>query len=110
MSSTECGSASLTTKGLDVLGLAMLAIPDERVDVSISDPEVQTLLIGTGKILGVYAFGSSALAFDLTPGTDWRRRRFLHRRVGATEAAVGAVKWGAWLEKAVYQSSSSVCL
>jgi hypothetical protein len=32
--------ASLTAKGLDALGLAMLAIPNQRVDVSIGDAEV----------------------------------------------------------------------
>jgi hypothetical protein len=36
-SSTEGGAASLTAKRLDPLGLAMLAIADESMNVSISD-------------------------------------------------------------------------
>ena len=62
----------LTAKGLDALGTAMLAISDEGMDVRISDPEVQTLLVGTSETLGVYAFGGSTPAFDLAPGTHWR--------------------------------------
>ena len=42
-SSTEGGAAGLTAKRLDPLSLAMLAIPHQRVDVSISDPEVRAL-------------------------------------------------------------------
>ena len=50
-SSAECGAALLTAKGLDALGLAMLAIANQRVDARVSVPEVLALLIGTGKNL-----------------------------------------------------------
>jgi hypothetical protein len=106
---TERGVAGLTTKRLDPLGLAMLAIADERMDVSVCDAEVRALLIGTGETLGVYAFGGSPAAFHLTPGTYWRRRRFHHGRVGAGEVAVGAVKWGAWLEQTVDHGLHHAC-
>ena len=72
--STERGAASLAAKGLDLLGTAMLAIPDKGVDVRISDPEVGALLIGTGKTLGVHSLGGSPPAFDLAPGAHRRRR------------------------------------
>jgi len=81
------------------------------MDVSIGNPGVRALLVRTGEALGLDPLGYSSAAFHLTPGTYWRRRRrFHHRRVGAAEAAVGAVKWGAWLEKAVDQRSSPACL
>jgi hypothetical protein len=46
--------ASLTAKGLDPLGMPMLAISDEGVDMSIGDPVVGALLVGTGKALGIH--------------------------------------------------------
>src|SRR6266487_4316821 len=95
---TKRGVARLTAKGLDRLSTPMLAIPDERMDVSVCDAEVRAQLIGTGETLGVDAFGGSTPAFHLTPGTYWRRRRFHHGRVVAGEAAVWAIKWGAWFE------------
>jgi hypothetical protein len=73
-SGSERGTASLAAECLNALGLAMLAISDQSVDVSIGDPEIQALLIGAGEALGVYAFGSSSLAFDLTPGTHRSKR------------------------------------
>jgi hypothetical protein len=63
----------LTAKGLDALGMAMLAIPNQRVDVSIGDPEVRALLIGTGEAFGGYPLGGSPAAFHLTPGVSWCR-------------------------------------
>ena len=66
--STERGVASLTAKRLDPLGMAMLAISDESMDVSIGDPEVRALLVGTGEALGVYPLGCSPPAFHLAPG------------------------------------------
>jgi hypothetical protein len=66
---SEGGAASETSKGLDALGTAMLAISDEGVDVSIGDPEVRASLVGTGEALGLYPLGCSSAAFDLTPGT-----------------------------------------
>jgi hypothetical protein len=49
--------------------MAMRAIADERVDVSISHAEVRALLVGTGEALGVDPLGCSPAAFHLTPGT-----------------------------------------
>jgi hypothetical protein len=37
---SERGAASLTAKGLNLLSTTMLAIPNQRVDVSIGDAEV----------------------------------------------------------------------
>jgi hypothetical protein len=94
---SERGAASRTSKGLDALGTAMLAISDEGVDPIIGDAEVRILLVRTGEALGLYPSGGLALRlFTSLQGRDFRRRRFHHRRVGAAEAAVGAVKWGAW--------------
>jgi len=66
---SERAAAGLTAKGLDLLGMAMLAIPDEGMDVRIGDPEVGALLIGTGEAFGVYPLGCPSPAFDLAPGT-----------------------------------------
>jgi hypothetical protein len=56
-SSTERGAAGRTSKGLDALGTAMLAIPNQRVDPIISDAEVRALLVRTGEALGLYPSG-----------------------------------------------------
>jgi hypothetical protein len=72
-SSTERAAAGLTTKGLDALGVTMLAIPDQGVDLRIG-LAVRALLIPTGVALGVYALGGSSAAFHLTPGA-YRSRR-----------------------------------
>ncbi len=74
-SGTERGVAGRASKGLDPLGLAMLPISDESMNVSVCNPEVLTLVVGTSKALGIYAFGSTSPAFHLTPGAYWRRRR-----------------------------------
>ena len=50
-SSAERGAARLTAKRLNALVLAMLAIPDQRVDLSIGDPTIHALLIGAGVAL-----------------------------------------------------------
>ena len=71
----------------------MFAISDERVNVSIGDPEVRALLIGTGEARGVDAFGGSPSAFHLTPGAH---RRWLHIRGGSGGVTTGgAILWGA---------------
>src|SRR6266699_1520368 len=77
-SGSEGGVASLTAKGLDALGLTMLAIPDQRMDVSIGDPEVGALRVGTGEARGVHALGGSPAAFHLAPGAH--RCRLTTRR------------------------------
>jgi hypothetical protein len=73
-SSSEGRAASLTAKGLDALSLAMLAIPDQRVDVSIGDAAIRALRVGTGVALGLHALGCSPPAFHLSPGA-YRNRR-----------------------------------
>jgi len=54
--------------------MAMRAISDEGMDLSIGDAEVRTLLIGAGEALGVHALGSSPPAFHLAPRAhrSWR--------------------------------------
>jgi hypothetical protein len=79
--------------------MAVLAISDQRVDLSISDPVVWALLVRTGEALGIYAFGCSSAAFDLAPGA-YRRRCISHkRRVDGGDTTGMAVKWGSWLEE-----------
>jgi len=70
---SEGGATGLTTKRLDPLGMAMLAIAHQRVDPGVSDPKVGALPVGTSEPLGVYAFGSSSSTFDLRPGTHRQR-------------------------------------
>jgi hypothetical protein len=77
------GSESRVTgqaaKRLDPLGMAMFAIPNQGMNVSICDPEVRALVVGTGETLGVYVFRGSPSAFDLGPGAH-RERRWPHNR------------------------------
>jgi hypothetical protein len=96
-SSTERGVAGLTAKGLDALGLAMFAIPNQGVDVSVCDPGVQALWVGTSEAVGVH----------LTPGPHWRRSR---SHTGGAEATEWAIKRGAGLEQMVDQRTSPACL
>jgi hypothetical protein len=95
-SSTERSAASLTTKRLDALGLAMLAIAHQRVDLVIGDAEVEALLVGTGVTLGVDSLGCSPAAFDLAPGAYWCWPS--SRRASGGEMTGGAIVWGSWLE------------
>ena len=97
--STERGAAGLTAKGLDLLGMAMLAIPNEGVNVSICDAGVRALLVRTGEALCVYPLRCSPAAFDLAPGAHRGRRRPHNRREGGGEATGGTIAWGAWLEE-----------
>lgn len=85
--------AGLTAKRLDALGMAMLAIPNQGMDMSIGDPKVQALLVGTGEALGVHPLGGSPAAFQFTPGSHQRRGRLHKRRVSVGQATGGAVKW-----------------
>src|SRR5215469_3426071 len=79
----------------------MLAIANERMNVSIGDAEVGALVIGTGIALGVHALGCSPAAFHLTPGAhSWRCLRYDQRGRGG-ETTGGAVVWGARLEQTV---------
>jgi len=61
---TERGTASRTSEGLDPLGLAMFAISDQRMDVSIGDPEVRTLSVGTSEAFGGYPSGVLPAGFS----------------------------------------------
>ena len=70
----ERGTAGRASKCLDLLGMAMLAISDQSVDVSIGDAEGWALLVGTGVALRVSAFGSSSPACDLAPEPHRQRR------------------------------------
>ena len=76
---TERGAAGLAAKGLDLFSVTMGAIPNQGMNVSICDPEVRALVVGTGETLGVYAFRGSPSAFDLAPGAH-RQRRWPHNR------------------------------
>jgi hypothetical protein len=64
--------AGLTAKRLDALGLAMLTIPDQSMNVCVSDAKVGTLSVETGEALGVHSLGCSPSAFDLAPGSNRR--------------------------------------
>jgi hypothetical protein len=108
-SSSEGGAAGLTPKRLNPLDTAMLAISDQGVDVSIGDPGVRALRVGTGETLGVHPLGCSPSAFHLAPGPHRQRRWTSTRRGAAGEATSGAIKWGAWLEEAVEQSALGCC-
>ncbi len=72
---SESGATGLAAKCLDLFSAAMFAIPDESMDVSVCDPEVRALLVGTGEAFGGYPLECSTVAFHLTPGTYWRRGR-----------------------------------
>ena len=102
---SERGAAGLTPKRLDRLGMTMLAIADQGVELRISVAEVLALLIGTGEAFSVDPFGSSSPAFHLAPGVHRRRSRSHNRRVGAREATGGAIVWGARLEQTVKRAA-----
>jgi hypothetical protein len=79
LASSSKGSATgRTSKGLDPLGLPLLAIAHQRVDLSIGNPEVGAEGIWTSEPLGVYAFGCSPAAFHLRPGTRHLQALALH--------------------------------
>jgi len=83
----------------------MLAIPDQRMDVRISNPEVPALLVGTGKAFGEYPLGCSPPSFHLTPGAHWCRGSSHTGGASGDETTGGAVQWGAWLEQAVLRDT-----
>lgn len=64
----ERGVTGLATKRLDLLGMAMLAIPNQSVDVSVSDSEVWALLVETGKAFCVHRFGAPRRLFTSHQG------------------------------------------
>ena len=99
MSRTEGGVASLTTERLDPFGLAMLAIPDQGMNLSLGDAVVRALRVGTSIALGVNPLGGASAAFHLAPGTHSSRRWLSTRRGGCGETTGGAIFWGSWLEQ-----------
>jgi hypothetical protein len=100
-SSTEGGVASLAAIGLDLLGTAMFAIADEGVDLSIGDPVVHALQVGTSKALGLHVLGCAPAAFHLSPRT-YRSRCWPSSQGGSgDETTSGAIVWRARLEQTV---------
>jgi len=83
----------------------MLAIADKCVDVSISDPKVHALLVGTSEALCGYALGGSPAAFHFAPGTHWSRRRSSTRRGSGGETTGGAIVWRAGLKLPVERAA-----
>ncbi len=108
-SSTERGAAGRASKRLDLLGMPMLAISDEGVELSIGDPEVRTLRVGTSEALGVHSLGCSPPAFDLAPGTHRQRRWSSTRRGSGDETTGGAIVWAAGLEQTVERGAHLGC-
>jgi hypothetical protein len=95
---SERGAAGLTAKRLDLLGMTMLAITNQRVDLGIGDPAIRALRVGTSKALGVHALGGSSAAFDLAPGA-YRPRHWLSTQRGSGGETTGrAIVWAARLE------------
>src|SRR5215469_5817348 len=81
--------------------MAMLAIPNQSMYVSLGDARVRALVVRTGKALCVYPLRCSPSAFHLTPGTYKRRCGPHNRRAGGGEATDRAITWRAWLEEAL---------
>ncbi len=96
-SGTERGVAGLTPKRLDPLCRAMLAIPNQGMNLGVGDPEVQALLVGTGVAVRVNAFRSTSSTFHFTPGKH--RRRPCTRRGRRGETTGRAIIWAAGLEQ-----------
>jgi hypothetical protein len=88
----------------------MLAIANQRMNVNVCNPEVGTLVVGTGIALGVHALGGAPPAFDLEPGTHRSRHWLSTRRGSGGETAGRAIEWGAWLEQTVHCVAHSSCL
>jgi len=95
----ESGAARLTAKGLDPLGLTMLAVPDQGVDSSVSVAKVAALLVGTGEAIGVDAFRGSPPAFDLAPGAHKHWGRHSSRQGRGSESTGVAILGSAGLQQ-----------
>src|SRR5437660_2315048 len=67
-SGSESAVAGLTAKGLDALGLAVLANADKGMDVCIGDLVGRAPRVGTSESLSNNTFGCSSPAFHLAPG------------------------------------------
>src|SRR6516164_5278030 len=79
----------------------MLAIADEGMEGSVGVAAVRALPASTSEARGVHPLRGSSAAFDLTPGTYWRWRRFHNRRGGGGESAGRAIAWAAGLHQPV---------
>ncbi len=86
---TERGAAGLKAERLDALSTAMYAIPNEGMNLSVCDPGVRALLVGTGEALGVHPLGCSPPTFHLAPGAYRRRGRSHTRRGGQQRRQAG---------------------
>ena len=107
---SEGGVAGETSECLDVLGLAVLAIPDEGVELSVGVSEVPALRVGTGEAVGVHALGCSSPAFHLAPGLHRSSRWPSCRRGWGGETTGGAIVWAARPKETVQWRTSAACL
>jgi hypothetical protein len=96
---SERSAAGLAAKRLNPLGMTMLAIANESVDLGIGDPAIGALLVGTGKTRGVHALGGSPAAFPLMPGAYMDRSWPSNRLRNGGEAAGRAIIWSAGLRR-----------
>src|SRR5260370_252077 len=64
---SERGTEGLAAHCLDELGLAMLAIARESMDVGVCDAEVRALVVRPGEALCVPPLRCPSAAFDLEP-------------------------------------------
>jgi hypothetical protein len=85
--------------------MTMLAIPNQCVDLSIGDPEIRALLVGTGETLGIDPFGRSPTAFDLAPEAYRSRCWPCTQRGSGGETTGGAIVWATGLEQTVERGS-----
>ena len=104
---SERGAARLTAKGLDALSLAVLAITNQRMNLSLGNAEVGALWVGAGVSLGVDPLGCSPAAFDLVPRAYWCWPS--NRRGSGGETTGGAIVWGLWLEQTVHRGAHRSC-
>jgi hypothetical protein len=100
-SGTEGAVTRLAAKGLDLLGAAMLAVPDKCMDVSIGVAEVRALLLGTGEAFRINTLGGSSSAYYLAPRPHWSWHRPSSRRCRGGEKTGGAIVWSAGLQETV---------
>jgi hypothetical protein len=105
--STEGGLAGLAAQGLNPFAAPMRAIPDQRVNVRISDLKVDTQAVRTAEALGVNAFRCATSAFQVTPGCHGRAGRSVAGRKRLGLATGWTVIGRARLEQPGERSSDS---
>src|SRR5260370_5529792 len=74
---SERGMAGLAAHCLDALGMAILAIANESMDVSVCDAEGRAMGVRTGEVICGHPLLCSSAAFGIAPGAH---RRSLLRR------------------------------